>query len=158
MTSSSPNENPYAPSMNLEQPATQEGKLFSPGQVALASFLGLPVAGCFLVSHNCRTLGQSNLVSRVWAIGIAITVASMALSMFVPDNFPNLPIPLALTIASFYYAKSLHGETYERHIITGRSEGFDMDCRGLWRTGARYLFSDSLRYSLSTSRGVVDGD
>lgn len=115
----SPNENPYAPSMNLEQPASQEGKLFSPGQVALASFLGLPVAGCFLVSHNCRTLGQSHLVSKVWAIGIAITLASMALSMFVPDNFPNLPIPIALTIASFYYAKSLHGETYERHIILG---------------------------------------
>jgi hypothetical protein len=115
----SPNENPYAPSMNLEQPVSQAGKLFSPGQVALASFLGMPLAGCFLIAHNCKTLGQVKLVSKVWSIGTAVSVGTMVLSMFVPDNFPSLPIPIALTIGSFYYAKSLHGEDYERHILSG---------------------------------------
>lgn len=78
---------------------------FSIGQIALASLLGPPIAGCLLVAHNYRALGKGRSAWQPLAIGVAATVLLAILAFFLPEKFPNLVLPAGSCLGTYFYAK-----------------------------------------------------
>jgi len=92
---------------------------YSPGQVAWASFLGAPIAGCLLMAGNYSKAGQSSSAVKTVAIGGACTIAILVMAIFLPDKFPNAIIPAAYTFGMLAIAKSLQGKALESHLRAG---------------------------------------
>jgi len=96
-------------------------KLYSPGHVAWATFLGAPIAGCLLLAMNYWRLGESNSgrLAIVW--GLIATTCLLAISCFLPENFPSAILPAAYTFGMLSIAKSLQGDIVARHVNSGGS-------------------------------------
>jgi hypothetical protein len=78
------------------QPPTRP-TLYTPGQVALASFLGSPIAGALLIAGNFRRLGRPDRSWLAVLLGLLATVAILALAFVLPEKFPNSVLPAAYT-------------------------------------------------------------
>jgi hypothetical protein len=101
-------------------------KLYSPGQVAGATFLGSPIAGALLIASNFRVLGAPRSQRNAIIAGVAATLACMGLSFILPKHFPGVVIPIAYTIALRAIANGAQGDAYREHIASGglkRSNG-----------------------------------
>lgn len=82
-------------------------KLYSEMQVAVATFLGSPLAGGILMSHNAKVAGQEKEKKTYLFITSAASVALLVLAFFLPERKPgNYLIPLAASWAMrFWYQK-----------------------------------------------------
>lgn len=82
-------------------------KLYSEMQVAVATFLGSPLAGGILMSHNAKVAGQEKEKKNYLIITSAASVALLVLAFFLPERKPgNYLIPLAASWAMrFWYQK-----------------------------------------------------
>jgi len=74
-------------------------KAYSAGQVAAATFLGSPIAGCLLLRSNFELFGVHEAARRSVVWGLLGTCVSLALAMVVPENTPNALIPALYTLA-----------------------------------------------------------
>jgi 4-amino-4-deoxy-L-arabinose transferase-like glycosyltransferase len=117
--------NPYEsprlpPELQPLAPATAPRfKLYSPGHMAWATFLGSPLAGCVLLAINYQRLGESTSAMAAVVAGSIVTLATCTVGFFLPDNFPSLVIPLALTFGMWAVGKALQRETVEQHLAKG---------------------------------------
>lgn len=71
------------------------GKLFTVGQITLATFLGMPIAGCLLLAQNYRELGNGGAAWQSLAAGSASTLLLLLIAFSLPENFPNMALPVA---------------------------------------------------------------
>jgi hypothetical protein len=111
-------DNPYsAPS--IESAATKRLTLYSPGQIAWASFLGSPLAGGILMALNYRRFGNSTAATLAFTAGLLGTMLLMVISFFLPDNFPGSIVPAAYTWGLYQSAKQLQGDAYRTAIEQG---------------------------------------
>jgi len=94
-------------------------KLYSPGQIALAAFLGSPLAGCWFWSRNYLRLGQSSSSTQCLIWGAVGTVALLAISFFLPERFPDQAIPIGYTFGLLQAAKHTHGSIVAQHLSAG---------------------------------------
>lgn len=121
--------NPYAPpESQVTDVAGGAGlppgtRLYSPGQIFLASFLGGPFAGAWLFSRNYRAFDKDRSAAQSLWIGLGFTVALAAVSFVLPKNFPNLVLPLAYSFALRYYAKAIFGKSFDEHVAGGGEKG-----------------------------------
>jgi hypothetical protein len=98
---------------------THSYELYSPQQVALAAFLGAPIAACWFIARNYRNLGN-NQAGNVWLVsGLIGTVAILAICFYLPDGFPNQLIPISYTFGLLYAAKAVQGEAVTQHTAAG---------------------------------------
>jgi hypothetical protein len=79
-------------------------KLYSPGHIFMASFLGVPIGGFYLLSANRRRMGHSGLATATLVVGIVVTAATAAMAVVLPRG-PSYSIPMAISTALWYYAK-----------------------------------------------------
>jgi hypothetical protein len=107
--------------METIEPPTQ--KLYSPGQIALAAFLGSPLAACWFFARNYRQLDQPKIAKQYLIWGGIGTAAMLVIAFFLPDRFPNSVIPIGYTLGLFQAAKHIHGTTVARHVSAGGSLG-----------------------------------
>jgi len=77
----------------IDSPETP-GELYSVGQITLATFLGMPIAGCLLLAHNYRELGNTTAGRLSFAAGLVATILLLALAFWLPENFPNMALPV----------------------------------------------------------------
>ncbi|MBA2543110.1 MAG: hypothetical protein H0V17_25945 [Deltaproteobacteria bacterium] len=89
--------------------------LYSPGQMALATFIGTPVAGCWLLSRNAKKLGSSTgwlmlLMGVVWT--------AMLCAFAVIDKLPGV-LSLASIPAIVLVARAVQGRELDRHTSLG---------------------------------------
>ena len=70
-------------------------KLFSAGQITLATFLGAPIAGCLLLARNYRELGNGAAAWQSLVAGIVSTILLFLIAFWLPENFPNMVLPIA---------------------------------------------------------------
>jgi hypothetical protein len=119
--------NPYAPpKSNVEgaaavapsEPVPTE-RLYSLNQIAVATFLGTPVAGAWLTARNQETLGRAQESSRTWTIGIATTLLLLVVSYLLPDRFPNSVLPLACALGFRALAEARFGPAISAHRNAG---------------------------------------
>ena len=100
-------------------PGPPSGRLYTSGQVAYATFLGAPIAGCWLLAANYRALGNAPAAKRALIAGALATVGIFTLAFFLPDNFPNTVLPIAYTFGLHAYAKQLQGTALAAHFSAG---------------------------------------
>jgi hypothetical protein len=99
------------------------GKLYSVGQITLATFLGTPLAGALILARNHQALGKSGSAWREVAIGGAATVLLVVLGFILPENFPAAGFSIGSCVGMYYYAKESQGDAIESHLKPGGSKG-----------------------------------
>ena len=108
---------------NGQGTATAGTRLFSVGQIVLATFLGAPIAGFLLLARNYQRLGNKAYarVSLLW--GVVATAVLLTVTWYLPENFPNAALPVAYCIAMRVVVNYLQGATIETHLATGGMKG-----------------------------------
>ena len=118
--------NPYAPPRsNVEltssgpQTTLRASRLYSQKQIAVATFLGSPLAGAWFMATNYRELGKDALATQAvwWGIGGAIVM--MFIAFLLPDNFPNSVLPIACAGGMHALAESKLGSVIKEHRAAG---------------------------------------
>jgi hypothetical protein len=105
-------------------PVTVPGsKLFSVGQITLATFFGAPVAGCLLLAQNYRALGKDSAARQSLIVGIASTILLIAIVSCLPDNFPGRGVALGSCFGMRQVAAQLQGGVINNHLKAGGRKG-----------------------------------
>jgi hypothetical protein len=105
-------------------PATVPGsKLFSVGQITLATFFGAPVAGCLLLAQNYRALGKDSAALQSLVIGIASTILLIAIFSCLPDSVPGKGVALGSCIGMRQVVAQLQGSIIDNHLKAGGRKG-----------------------------------
>ena len=99
------------------------GKLFSAGQITLATFLGAPLAGCLLLVKNFRALGKGGAAWQPLVVGIASTTLLIILGFILPEKFPGAGLAAGGCFGIYYYAKQVQGGVIENHLKAGGRQG-----------------------------------
>jgi hypothetical protein len=86
-------------------PQPPPATLFTPNQIAGATFLGGPIAGAVLAYKNFRALNQPDKARNVLLAGIGITVVVMVIAALLPTNMPNSVLPIVYTFSARSYAQ-----------------------------------------------------
>lgn len=73
--------------------------LYSPNQIALATFLGAPLAGAVLMALNYRRLGHRPAAWKTALLGVAATALLIPLAMVLPSWFPGPALPVGCVVA-----------------------------------------------------------
>lgn len=94
-------------------------RLYTPGHVSLATFLGTPLAGSVIMAMNENRLGRKGTAVKMVLAGIAGTIVLLAISFALPDNFPAFPINIGTLLLMGWFARSRQGATVARHIAAG---------------------------------------
>jgi len=128
-------QNPYAPPKTRVsdlapgdgRPVASEVPLYSPNQIAVATFLASALAGAWLMAANFRATGQPHKTRNSWWIGLAVTLATFAVGFVLPDKFPNVVLPLGVAFGIRALA--------ERHftVILAEHEKAGGELRSWWR-------------------------
>ncbi len=98
---------------------TLQGRLFSPREIVGATFLGTPLAGCLLLAANFKVLGKSDGQRSALLAGVITTVALIGLVFVLPENIPDIVIPLVYTIVMQRVVAKTQDEAYKAHIAGG---------------------------------------
>lgn len=98
-------------------------KLYSVGQITLATYLGAPLAGCLLLAHNYRVLGKSDDVWPLLVLGVASMVLLVIIAFLLPENFPHKVLPIAYTSGIYYFARQWEGDAINNHLKAGSRKG-----------------------------------
>lgn len=70
------------------------GVVYSPTQAALGAFLGGPFASLYFLKTNFEVLKSEKSKKNTIALGSIIIFSLLLILPFLPDNFPNIVIPL----------------------------------------------------------------
>ncbi len=110
----------YAPpSADLVTPSRFAGRLYSPRQVGIATFLGSPMAGCWLLGANFAATDEHERRRNALLAGVAATITLLLVSFMLPENFPSIVLPIASTFVLQDRAKRLQGDRFDEHIARG---------------------------------------
>lgn len=103
----------------MEPEVSTSKRLYSPGQIAFAGFLGSPIAACWLFARNYRQLGQPKSAHQWLLWGVVGTVILFIIASFLPDSVPNLALPIGYTVGFLNAAKRIHGSAIAEHLAVG---------------------------------------
>ena len=143
-------DNPYAPpkakvgetiSQGLPE-APSEARLYSQDQIALATFLGTPLVGGWLIAANDKTLARLEQANKAIAVGIGVTLVVLALAVVLPDSFPNIALPVVCAVAFRAWADSRFSAVLERHKANGGAR------YSWWRVVGLALLSTAIVFTL----------
>lgn len=135
-----PRANPYAPPADPQgSPAAPEepllaplsAALYTPNQVALATFLGTPLGGAAVMAINEHRLGRKSGVVKTMLLGLVGTIALLGIGFVLPDNFPSFPIAIGNIMAMRVVAQRRHGELVHRHCAAGGQRASSWGAAGI---------------------------
>lgn len=84
--------------------------LFSDLQIAVATLIGMPIAGSLLLAQNYKNLGKINSARQTLILGFVSTIIIFFIAYLLPENFPNVLLPIIYTIAMQELVKHLQGD------------------------------------------------
>ena len=102
---------------------TTPRRLFSVGQITLATLIGAPIAGCLLLAWNYRVLQKANRVWQSIIYGLMSTMVLFAIGFMLPEKFPNSVIPIAYCFGMRQLVSYLQGDIIASHHSAGGSKG-----------------------------------
>lgn len=112
--------NPFqTPQADLQQTSVQHPPLYSVAGVGLATFIGTPLAGAWLLAHNLQLLGQAHRVAMVWGISVVLLLVTLVLAFVLPEEVPALPFAVAQLMAMIMLAKNLMEADLKQHVEAG---------------------------------------
>jgi hypothetical protein len=128
-------QNPFqAPATELTAPrfgtlpdgTPVSGKLYSPGHIAWATWLGSLTAGCVLMAINYRRMGRVAASNVAWACALIAVVAVLATANYTPINSPLSPFAISLSpfailfvFVMYHSAKTLQGRNMAVVLANG---------------------------------------
>jgi hypothetical protein len=98
---------------------TKPKQLYSRAGVTIATFIGMPLAGCLLLAANYRQLENTRAALKCIIWGAAVSIMLLVGAYFLPDSTPNSVVPIAYTIAMFNLATRLQGNIFTTHLQNG---------------------------------------
>lgn len=136
--------NPYAPpdarvDDQAEVPSSAAdpaglGLLYSPNQIAIASFLGSPIAAAWFASSNFRVLARPSTARKTVIWGFVTTLGLLALAATLPMRRPESITLVGATLAIRALAQWQFAEAIEYHVKAGGGFG------SWWRVVAIGMF------------------
>src|SRR3989338_3835782 len=82
-------------------------KFYSKMWIVIGTLIGGPLAGCYYLSRNFKSLGNSVLAKTALLTGIYSTLLVFGLVVLIPkslsDRIPSYTIPLVYTILIYQY-------------------------------------------------------
>lgn len=112
--------NPFqTPQADLQQTTTNQAPLYSIAGVGLATFIGTPLAGAWLLAHNLQLLGKADRVALVWGVSIVLLLVTLVLAFVLPEEVPALPFAVAQLMAMIMLAKNLMEVELKQHTEAG---------------------------------------
>ena len=114
--------NPETPQENTLH-AHPKTVLYSPGQIAWATSLGAPIAGCVILGLNYRRLGALTAAKTALIAGVIGTALIVLIAFALPHWVPNQALPMAYTFAVYQFAKRRQGKAYKDWLEDGARKG-----------------------------------
>ena len=100
-------------------PAAPSERLYSASQIAWATLIGSPLAGCLLLGLNYRTVGKPRAAWQSLIGGFGSLVVLLSIGLVLPERFPSMVFPVASSLAMRQLAKRLQGDTINGHLASG---------------------------------------
>lgn len=98
--------------------------LYTQGQVFVATFLGGPLGGAWLMGANYAALGQEDKKNKALLYGGLATILLLIFGIFIlPENIPSSIIPIISCILMTNIAKSQQGLLIAAHLAKGGKQG-----------------------------------
>ncbi|CAN5453202.1 hypothetical protein BH10ACI1_BH10ACI1_16070 [soil metagenome] len=91
-------------------PPETTGNLFTVGQIALATFIGAPIAGCLLLAQNYRYLGKAGSAWLTLILGFVSTIILLFIGFLLPEKFPSFVLPAAYIFGMRQIVGNLQGD------------------------------------------------
>jgi hypothetical protein len=102
------------PSLPLVMPP-----MFTPVQAAVATFLGSPLPGLYLLSRNYRAAGQARNARFMLIVGGVVTTLLIVLAINLPDGTPHSLLPIISTVCVHQMAAMGQGPLLGQHALQG---------------------------------------
>jgi hypothetical protein len=97
-------------------------KMYNPNQVGLASFIGSPMAGAWLIGSNFATIGRHGERTKTLLAGFVATLVVFALASALPDGFPGTVVALGYTFGLREAARRLQARDIAHVLVTGGTQ------------------------------------
>ncbi len=98
-------------------------KLFSQKAVLLATFLGGPIAGGYLIKKNYDAFAENNKGTQAFVWSILFTIFMVGLLVFTPEaiweKVPNMLLPMVYTLAIYFIVDNTQGGRIKEHKVAG---------------------------------------
>jgi hypothetical protein len=104
--------------------------MYSAGQVGLATFLGGPVGGGWLMALNYKRLGEPGKARMTIGLSVLAMAVLAAIGLVTPGRSMSW-LAIVAIVAMRRLAKSLQGAAYDRHVAAGGSRGSSWRAAGL---------------------------
>ncbi|WP_259756912.1 hypothetical protein [Pseudomonas sp. GCEP-101] len=117
-----PQDNPFqTPAAILEDSAvgSTTEPLYRLIAVGIATLIGTPIAGAWVISRNLERLRLEANSSKAWALGIGLFVAVTAANFFITSELLFILLVVAQVVGMYAYARLTIGKELERHLIDG---------------------------------------
>jgi hypothetical protein len=118
--------------------------MYSAGQIAAAAFFGGPVAGGWLLALNYKRQGEPARGRAAIALG-ALAMAGLIAAAFVVPERAMSSLALVPVVGMYWIAKSLQGDSYQRHLAR------------LGRLGSNWRVAGIALASLALCGGTIVG-
>jgi hypothetical protein len=92
-------------------------RLYSLGQIVLATFLGGPFAGAWLLGLDQRALKRKS--RWTFLVGVLVQLGLIPLVFILPSSTPRYAVPLAYVTLMRFIADGLVGVEIRQHLETG---------------------------------------
>src|SRR5881394_1282219 len=154
-----PREPPFDISQQPPPPPPPSYRLYDSKRVTLATFLGTPLAGGWLMALNYRRLGQRRQFWTCIILTIVGTGTFFALCALIPDSFPSTPVAAASIFAMSGIAR-IQAAMIEQHKARGGRLGSLWEAAGVGLVPlvliggviCVFVFQEMNRYSKFTFR------
>jgi hypothetical protein len=115
----------HTPIARVDQPGSV--KLFTEKGTAVATGIGGPLAGTYLIAKNFRSLGKERAATLTLMIGGALTIALFTTLTLLPlrvvEKVPREFIPLGMGVIGYLVINSLQRKEIDAHLQTGGKKG-----------------------------------
>lgn len=120
-------DNPYEPPNSPNpSPRLDRGsgpsnsiRIYSAAQIAIATFLGSPLAGTFLLASNYRFFDRKELQRRTFILGAFATLFILGASLSVSEDFPAFVFPVFSAFILGQTTNLLQGPSIRAHLDSG---------------------------------------
>src|SRR5579875_1680157 len=98
---------------------TVNNKLYSGKGVTIATLLGGPLAGGYLIAKNFKALNQPEKIGRTWSYSIVVFILVIALAVIMPPQVPQILFVVLYAWMGRFAAQKLQGSLLDKHAAEG---------------------------------------
>jgi len=98
-------------------------KIYKAQAIRVATFLGGPIVGGYLIAENFKAMGQERQSKVTWIATALFTVVILAIILFVPGvEKMRMLLPLLYSFVAYYLVNYLQDDNIKNHLSEGGEE------------------------------------